>query len=114
MIELPLSYAATTLFEIPLTRLAGRVPAPLAVLLGFGGFLLALQSIAPLVRLMTRQVHAHSAWHDSATRMFERASLPRRIYYLLAVAFLLTALVVIGLSAGGAVWLKRVAKEQAG
>ncbi|MCB1863889.1 MAG: DUF2157 domain-containing protein [Chromatiales bacterium] len=28
--------------------------------------------------------------------------------------FLLTALVVIGLSAGGAVWLKRVAKEQAG
>ncbi|MCA8952824.1 MAG: DnaJ domain-containing protein [Planctomycetes bacterium] len=63
---------------------SGRVPAPLAVLLGFGGFLLALQSIAPLVRLMTRQVHAHSAWHDSATRMFERASLPRRIYYLLA------------------------------
>ncbi|MCA9492642.1 MAG: hypothetical protein KC621_22065 [Myxococcales bacterium] len=30
MIELPLSYAATTLFEIPLTRLAGRVPAPLS------------------------------------------------------------------------------------
>ena len=64
-----LGYArSTSVFE--------RATAPLAVLLGFGGFLLALQSIAPLVRLMTRQVHAHSAWHDSATRMFERASLP--------------------------------------
>lgn len=63
---------------------AGKIPAPVSVLVGMAGFWLALQSIGPLVRMMSRQVHARSAWDDAATRTFERASLPRRIYYLLA------------------------------
>ncbi|MCA8973942.1 MAG: TerB family tellurite resistance protein [Planctomycetes bacterium] len=61
----------------------GRVAGPLAVLLGVGGFLLAIGSIGPTVRLLTREVHAHRSFGDAANRAFQRASLPRRIYYLL-------------------------------
>ena len=62
----------------------GRIPAPLSLLVGIAGFFLALQSIGPVVRLLTRHVHANSAWNEAATNAFARASLPRRIYYLLA------------------------------
>ncbi|MCR9246111.1 MAG: DnaJ domain-containing protein [bacterium] len=62
----------------------GKVPAPLSVVLGIGGFWLALQATGPLIRLLSRGMHARSHWHDTAQKTFERASLPRRIYYLLA------------------------------
>lgn len=63
---------------------AGRLSGPIAVLLGLAGFMLAIRSIGPVVRLLTRQVHAHRAWDEATTEAFRRASLPRRIYYLLA------------------------------
>ncbi len=62
----------------------GRLPGPLAVILGIGGFILAMNSIGPMIRLLTREVHARRRWGDDANRTFLRASLPRRIYYLLA------------------------------
>jgi len=61
----------------------GRLRGPVAVLLGTAGFVLAIRSISPVVRLLTRQVHAQRAWNEAATSAFQRASLPRRIYYLL-------------------------------
>jgi DnaJ-domain-containing protein 1 len=59
------------------------VAGPLAVLLGVAGFLFAIKSVAPVVRLLGREVHAHSSWARDATQTFRRASLPRRIYFLL-------------------------------
>jgi DnaJ-domain-containing protein 1 len=49
-----------------------------------GGFYLAYSSITPMVRLATRNARTRKAWTESATNAFSRASLPRRIYYLLA------------------------------
>lgn len=51
---------------------------------GFAGFYLALSSITPLVRLATFEARTRRAWSAAATEAFARASLPRRIYYLLA------------------------------
>jgi len=58
---------------------------PLArVGLGFWGFQLALTSVTPLIRFATLQSRMRMAWSDAAATTFARASLPRRIWYLLA------------------------------
>ena len=49
-----------------------------------GGFYFAYSSITPMVRLATVNARTRNAWTESATNAFSRASLPRRIYYLLA------------------------------
>lgn len=54
------------------------------ILPGFLGFYLALSSITPIVRLLTLESRTRRAWSEAATEAFARASLPRRIYYLLA------------------------------
>jgi DnaJ-domain-containing protein 1 len=51
---------------------------------GIGGFVLAYSSITPLVRYATLSVRTRQAWSEAAHEAFTRASLPRRIYYLLA------------------------------
>ena len=51
--------------------------------LGLLGFHLALNSIGPLTRLSNYRHHTRKAWGDAARTAFERASLPRRIFYLL-------------------------------
>ncbi|MBL8728141.1 MAG: TerB family tellurite resistance protein [Planctomycetes bacterium] len=56
----------------------------LAVLPGFAGFYLALSSVTPIVLLLSVQPRTRRAWSEAATEAFARASLPRRIYYLLA------------------------------
>ena len=56
----------------------------LTLLLGLVGFHLALSAVTPLVRLITHERRLHSAWSEAATAAFARASLPRRVYYLLA------------------------------
>ncbi|MFN6193336.1 MAG: TerB family tellurite resistance protein [Planctomycetota bacterium] len=64
-----------------------RLPAglwPLSVLVAFVGFRVALAAAAPMARLVALQRRAHTAWSDAARNTFVRASLPRRIYYLLA------------------------------
>lgn len=64
-----------------------RLPAglwPLSVLVAFVGFRVALAASAPLARLLVLQRRAHTGWNDAARNTFVRASLPRRIYYLLA------------------------------
>ena len=53
-------------------------------LFGFAGFYLALSSITPLVRLASLHARTRAAWSEAAADAFARASLPRRIYYLLA------------------------------
>src|SRR5689334_10601366 len=62
----------------------GRVHPLLRVGLGFWGFTLALNSVTPLIRFATLQTRMRTAWNDAATVTFARASLPRRIFYLLA------------------------------
>lgn len=64
-----------------------RLPAglwPLSVLVAFVGFRVALAAAVPLARLVALQRRAHTEWSDAARNTFVRASLPRRIYYLLA------------------------------
>lgn len=56
----------------------------LTVALGLLGFHLALSAIGPLVRLSTLRQRLGPAWDAASRAQFERASLPRRIYYLLA------------------------------
>ncbi len=56
----------------------------LSVFFGFGGFYLALSSITPLVRFATLNARTRRAWSEAAHEAFARASLPRRIWYLLA------------------------------
>jgi DnaJ-domain-containing protein 1 len=51
---------------------------------GLGGFWIAYQAVTPFVRALAMQQRAASAWNDAARDAFARASLPRRIYYLLA------------------------------
>jgi DnaJ-domain-containing protein 1 len=51
---------------------------------GIVGFHLALGAVTPLVRLLTRNAHRRSHWQQAANDAFARASLPRRVYYLLA------------------------------
>jgi hypothetical protein len=57
---------------------------PLSVVVGFVGFRLALAAAGPLARLVLLQRRAQTEWNDAARNAFMRASLPRRIYYLLA------------------------------
>jgi len=66
-------------------RLLGSNPLGIATILpGLAGFFLALSSITPLVRLVTMEARTRRAWTEAAAEAFARASLPRRIYYLLA------------------------------
>jgi DnaJ-domain-containing protein 1 len=51
---------------------------------GFAGFYLALSAITPLVRFASLAARTRAAWSEAASEAFARASLPRRIYYLLA------------------------------
>jgi DnaJ-domain-containing protein 1 len=53
------------------------------ILPGFLGFYLALSSVTPMVRLLTIEGRTRRAWSEAASEAFARASLPRRIYYLL-------------------------------
>jgi DnaJ-domain-containing protein 1 len=70
------------------TGLVARLLAPggggLNFLCGAVGFWLAYSSITPLVRFATLSQHMRAAWQEAARETFARASLPRRIYYLLA------------------------------
>ena len=51
---------------------------------GLVGFVLALSSINPLVRFATLEARTRRAWSAAAAEAFAIASLPRRVYYLLA------------------------------
>jgi DnaJ like chaperone protein len=65
-------------------RLLPNDPAGLTTILtGFAGFYLALSTITPIVRLLSLESRTRRAWSEAATEVFARASLPRRIYYLL-------------------------------
>ena len=50
---------------------------------GMLGFYLALSSITPLVRALTIRSRMQRAWGEAAQDAFARASLPRRVFYLL-------------------------------
>lgn len=67
-------------------RLFARIdPTGLSsVVVGLYGFSLALTSVTPLVRALTLFSLTRERWSDSAHTAFQRASLPRRVYYLLA------------------------------
>lgn len=52
--------------------------------LGFAGFLLALHAVTPLVRFVSMESRVRREWTRAATEAFAQASLPRRVYYLLA------------------------------
>ncbi|MCB9878821.1 MAG: TerB family tellurite resistance protein [Planctomycetes bacterium] len=52
--------------------------------LGLYGFHLALSSSGPMVRLLGYRSRTHRQWSDAAQAAWQRASLPRRIFYLLA------------------------------
>lgn len=81
----PQYWYARFLGGLTLIVLAGAagLGRPFTVPLGLFGFWLAMKSVTPVIRLLTRQVHAHTPWDSAATAAFARASLPRRIYYLL-------------------------------
>ncbi|MBX3464780.1 MAG: DnaJ domain-containing protein [Planctomycetes bacterium] len=67
------------------TRLLPSDPLGAATILpGFFGFYLSLSSITPLVRALALRSRTHRVWTEVARDAFARASLPRRIYYLLA------------------------------
>ncbi|HEX6810373.1 MAG TPA: TerB family tellurite resistance protein [Planctomycetota bacterium] len=55
-----------------------------SIVFGAVGFFLAYTSITPLVRFATLTARTRRAWSDAAHEAYARASLPRRIYYLLA------------------------------
>ncbi|MBL8732396.1 MAG: DnaJ domain-containing protein [Planctomycetes bacterium] len=75
--------AAGTGFVPRVLKIPDRIGV-LTVLLGVLGFHLALTAIAPLVRLLALRARLGPAWDAEANQRFERASLPRRVYYLLA------------------------------
>ena len=56
----------------------------LTFVLGLTGFKLALDSVTPLVRLISQPSRTRVQWSEAAQAAFARASLPRRVYYLLA------------------------------
>jgi DnaJ like chaperone protein len=63
-----------------------RVPDPLGlltVLLGLLGFSLAFGAATPLARLLTQNRRLREQWTEATRAAFARASLPRRVYYLL-------------------------------
>ena len=51
--------------------------------LGFVGFYIALTAIGPITRLFSYRDRTRKEWGDAARQAWQRASLPRRIYYLL-------------------------------
>lgn len=51
---------------------------------GMLGFTIAYRAAGPFVRALGAHRRAQSAWNEAARDAFARASLPRRIYYLLA------------------------------
>ena len=55
----------------------------LTLLLGLTGFKLAFDSVTPLVRMLSHRSRTRVQWSESAQAAFARASLPRRVYYLL-------------------------------
>lgn len=64
-----------------------RVPDHLGLLtlvVGLTGFHLAFTAVTPIVRLLTQNARLRTQWSEAARDTFARASLPRRIYYLLA------------------------------
>lgn len=61
------------------TELSG----PLTVLAGFWGFYLAFSAVQPLMRFLSRQQALGQPWGSEARDLFARASLPRRVHYLL-------------------------------
>ncbi|MFO1077407.1 MAG: DnaJ domain-containing protein [Planctomycetota bacterium] len=82
----PQYWYARFLAGITMIVLAGAfgIGKPFSLLVGLSGFWLAIGAVTPVIRLLTREVHAHREWSNEATAAFARASLPRRIYYLLA------------------------------
>lgn len=65
-------------------RLLPGDPLGMATILpGFAGFYLALSSITPIVRLLSLESRTRRAWSEAASEVFARASLPRRVFYLL-------------------------------
>ncbi len=64
-----------------------HIPDPiglLRLLLGLAGFKLAFDSVAPLARILSHHARTRVEWSEAAQNAFARASLPRRVYYLLA------------------------------
>lgn len=53
------------------------------LLLGVAGFYLAYSSVRPATRLLGYRAHTRRQWSDAASAAFARASLPRRLFYLL-------------------------------
>ncbi len=54
------------------------------LIVGAFGFHFAFSAVTPLVRMLTRNARMRVQWNEAAHDAFARASLPRRIYYLLA------------------------------
>jgi DnaJ-domain-containing protein 1 len=79
-----LGVALLVLAGVVLPRLLRAHPLLATFPAGFAGFYLALTSITPLVRFAALSAHTRREWSQSAAKAFARASLPRRIYYLLA------------------------------
>ncbi|MGK0434002.1 MAG: DnaJ like chaperone protein [Planctomycetota bacterium] len=52
--------------------------------LGLLGFHLALTAVGPVTRLSNYRQRTRKTWGDAARNQFDRASLPRRIFYLLS------------------------------
>jgi DnaJ-domain-containing protein 1 len=61
----------------------GIVRGPVSPAIGLIGFSLALSAIKPLVAKSKQYAYASKPWNQAAQTDFARASLPRRIYYLL-------------------------------
>lgn len=61
----------------------GLVKGIVSPLTGFFGFYLSFTSITPITRLSTYYLNTRKAWGEAAQANFARASLPRRIFYLL-------------------------------
>lgn len=62
-----------------------RDPMGIATLfLGFVGFYVAIRAVAPMTRLYSYRSRTQREWSEAARRAWDRASLPRRIFYLLS------------------------------
>jgi len=55
----------------------------ISLAVGMFGFSMALTAIKPITRFTTYRARTRAEWNQAARSAFERASLPRRIYYLL-------------------------------
>jgi DnaJ-domain-containing protein 1 len=61
-----------------------RDPLGLATMsLGFLGFYIALTAVSPMTRILGYRGRTRKEWGEAAQQTWDRASLPRRIYYLL-------------------------------